>query len=392
MHRRYFLYSILTLTLLYSCQKNELFPEERYECEFSFPDSSSIHPKAALYQSILDKNRKLGIVGATLMIKDKDGVWVGASGQADIASQIAVQPCHRFLLASISKSFTAAAVFRYIDKGILSLDDHLSKWLDATVVNKLENAENATIRHLLSHTSGIADYYTLQYELDRINNTDNHWQQEDVLAYAYGKKATHPLGETYFYSNTNFLLLGIILEKAAGQSLPEVYQQEIFNPLNLSSGYFSQEKPIPADLVKGYVDIYGNGQYVESEFLYKDELNTADGGIAMNAYDVGLFFETLMQGPLLSDTSLQAMTAWFDLPPDWVDEDFGHFQNGLGLEHNQTNGRRSVGHTGGIDGFLSIAQYFPAEDATFVLLVNSGSYENAPRLNIYQQCLEVMFD
>lgn len=108
--------------------------------------------------------------------------------------------------------------------------------------------------------------------------------------------------------------------------------------------------------------------------------------------DLGVFFEKLMNGELISQTSLNHMTAWFDLPEGWVDEDFGHFQNGLGLEHNNTEHVLSVGHTGGIDGFLSIAQYFPDHDATFVLLVNSGSYENQPRLNIYNECLDAMFN
>lgn len=171
-----------------------------------------------------------------------------------------------------------------------------------------------------------------------------------------------------------------------------VYQDEVFVPLHLKSAYFGKEVPIPSDVVKGYVDIYGNGQYVESEFLYKDELNTADGGIAINAYDLGLFMEKVLQENFLTSNSIEAMTNWFDLPPDWVDDDFGHFQNGLGLEHNKTTYGNSVGHTGGIDGFLSIAQYFPEHDATFVLLVNSGSYENLPRLNIYNQALEAMFN
>ena len=244
----------------------------------------------------------------------------------------------------------------------------------------------------MNHTSGIPDYYTLQFELDRINREDNGWTQEEVLAYAFGKKATNAIGETYYYSNTNYLLLGMVIEKASGLSLQEAYEQKIFIPAGLSSAYYSTTRPIPPGTVKGYVDIYGNGQYVESEFLYRDELNTADGGIAINAYDLGLFFEKLLKGDIISEQSLAEMTAYEDLPSDWVDEDFGHFQNGLGLEHNRTPYGNSSGHTGGIDGFLTIAQYFPEHDATFILLVNSGSYENQQRLNIYRESLKAIFN
>jgi len=388
---RLILISMALLTIM-ACEKNDIFPEAYYECSFAFPDSSSIHPKAAIYQEILDRNRKAGIVGASLMIKDKDGVWIGASGKADIASGVNVQPCSRFLIASISKSFTAAAVFALIDDGVLSLDDPVNKWINKSITDKVANSNESTLRHLLDHTSGIPDYYTLQFELDRINKIDNGWTQEDVLKYTYGKKATNGVGETYYYCNTNYLLLGMIIERASGLSLEDAYRQKVFEPAGLTSAYYSTTRPIPDGTVKGYVDIYGNGQYVESEFLYKDELNTADGGIATNAYDLGLFFEKLLKGEIISPQSLEQMTAYEDLPSDWVDEDFGHFKNGLGLEYNQTPYGYSVGHTGGIDGFLSIAQYFPEHDATFVLLVNSGSYENQQRLNIYQECLSAMFE
>jgi len=158
------------------------------------------------------------------------------------------------------------------------------------------------------------------------------------------------------------------------------------------SAYYSNDNIIKDDTVKGYVDLYGNGQYAESTFLYRDELGTADGGIGINAYDLGIFYENLLKGNIISEASLNQMTDWFDLPNDWVDEDFGHFQNGMGLEHNKTPYENSVGHTGGIDGFLSIAQYFPESDKTFILLVNSGSYENLARLNIYNETLRVLFN
>ncbi len=388
-------FALVVLVALLGCQENEVVQPSTYACVPAVGNAGQAHPKAAQYQAILDKNRKLGIVGASLMIKDKYGIWVGASGKADVASGINVQPCNRFLIASISKVFTAAAVFRYVDRKSLTLDDPVTKWIDPSVAKKVANAEQSTIRHLLNHTSGMPDYYTLQYDLDRLNRVYNGSTQEQTLTYVYGKKATNGVGESFSYSNTNYLLLGMILEKVSGQSLEQVYQKEIFQPLGLMSAYYSAKTPIPADAVKGYADMYGNGKYVESKFLYKDELITGDGGIAINAYDVGVFFEQLMKGKLISEASLSSMTDWFDLPAEEADKNFefvGHFQNGQGLERNKTPHGISVGHTGGIDGFLSIAQYFPETDRTIVLLINSASYDGTPRLNIYRESLKVMFE
>ena len=350
---------LLPCMMIFSCEKNEVFESATYACDFPFPDSSSIHPKAGRYQAILDANRKKGITGAVVLIKDRHGLWAGGSGKADIASNIDVAPCNRFLIASISKVFTAAAVFRYIDEGKLSLDDPISTWVEPKLTNKLANADQASIRHLLRHTSGIPDYYTLSFQMDILNNVYNNWRHEETLTYAFGLPALHEVGASYYYSNTNFLLLGIILEKVSGLSLGEVYEEEIFKPLQLTSGYFGQGNPIPSDLVKGYADLYGNGQYVESEFLYKDELNTGDGGIAINAYDLAIFFERLMKGQLLSAESLSQMTDWQNLPDGWADPDLGHFQNGLGLQHNATPYGNSVGHTGSIYGFFYHCPIFP---------------------------------
>jgi D-alanyl-D-alanine carboxypeptidase len=385
-----FFFSILLFIL--SCEKNEVFTETKYDCSFDLQDSVEMHPQAGVYQNILDNNQKNGLVGAVLLVKDKHGLWTGAAGNADIASGIDMQPCNRFLIASISKVFTAAAVFRYVDQGILSLEDPVNKWLPNSITDKVANANEAQIKHLLSHTSGMVDYYTTQLELDRINNVHNEWTMEDVLEYVYGKKADFEVGETYGYCNTNYLLLSMILESASGLSFQSVYEQEVFIPAGLNSAYYSESKPIPDDCVKGYADIYGNGQYAESRFLYEDEVGIGgDGGIAINAHDLSVFLEKLMKGELISQSSLEDMTNWFDMPEFWHWFPFGQTENGYGFEKFNTAYGYAVGHTGGMDGFSTYGFYFPEEDMTYVLFINSvGGYE--AETAIFEQTMAVMFE
>jgi len=387
----------LLLIGITSCEQNEILPASNYSCDLGALDNSAVHPKATTYQNILENNRKNGIVGAVLLVKDKDGIWLGADGKSDIASDIDMLSCNTFLIASISKAFTTAATYRYIDKGVLTLEDPISKWLDASIIENVNNADKAQIKHLLSHTSGIADFYTFQFELDRINRISNDFTKEEVLKYIYGVGALNEVGETYNYTNTNFLLLSMILENASGLSFEQVYQQEVFSPLGLNSAYYSEEQTIPNGTVKGYVDIYGNGQFVDSEFLYNDELGIGgDGGIAINAFDLAIFFEQLMKGNLISNTSLNEMTNWFDLPNDWVSDDdpFGQNENGFGIERFNTNYGSAVGHTGGIDGFTTIALYFPEEDMTYILLLNSAGSEegNDSGEKIFEEVAREMFN
>ena len=400
MNNRYKFRIVTLLTaviLIPSCEENDVLPIDYYSCNFSFQDTSATHPKAGAYQNILGENRKNGIVGATLLIKDRDGLWIGADGKADIYSNIDMRPCNTFLIASISKVFTSAAVYRYIDKGVLSIDDPISKWLSKFVVENVKNADQTQIQHLLAHTSGIADFYTFQFELDRINRISNDWNKEEVLKYIYGASPTNGVGEAYSYSNTNFLLLSMILERASGLSFEEVYQQEVFNPLGLRSAYYSEEQPLPSGSVKGYVDIYGNNQFVESEFLYNDELGIGgDGGIAINVYDLAVFFEQMMKGSLISTSSLVKMTDWFSISEEWVISEgpYGQSENGFGIEQFTTQYGYAVGHTGGIDGFSSIAMYFPNEDMTCVLLLNSAGNEAGSKSQekILEEVIEKMFE
>ncbi len=387
-----YIFLIVMGVLISACTKDDMNSVLYTNDPLPFADSSANHPRAEIYQSILENNQKQGLMGASLLIKDEYGLWMGTAGVSDAEAGLEVYSSQQFLIASITKVFTAATVFSLVDKGILSLEDPVSKWINPSLLDKLANADQAKISHLLSHTSGIADYYTLAYDMDRMNAEYNNWSYEEILAYAYKQDPTNGLGETYYYSNTNFLLLGMILESSTGKKLGQIYDEEVFTPLNLESAYYSFDNPIPEGCAWGYADMYGNGQFVRSDFMYKDELHTADGGIAINAYDIGTFLEKLMKGELLSEESLAQMTDWFEIPSGWVDPYYVHSESGYGIQKFTKEAEYSVGHSGAITGFSTMAQYFPESDFTYVLLVNSSSYDAEEiEASIYDDFMKLLF-
>lgn len=145
----------------------------------------------------------------------------------------------------------------------------VNKWIDHSINNKVENANSATIKHLLSHTSGIHDYYTVAFEMARYNVEYNYWSQEEILKFVYGKNATLTVGESYSYSNTNYLLLGMIIENINDLTLKEAYYKRIFNPLGLQNAFYdSKEHATPSSLISGYCNLYGN-DYVLYDFYIK---------------------------------------------------------------------------------------------------------------------------
>lgn len=364
----------LLASLFFACEKAEVRTASDYACTLGFADSSATHPRAQQYQTLLDQFRRNGTIpGAQMAIYDQHGLWTGASGKADIANAIDLEACTPMMIGSISKNFTATVIFTLIDEGRLNLNDPVRYHLSQEIVDKVANTDKATIRHLLAHRSGIPDYYTTQFELDRINKEYNNWRQEDILKYTYGISADFEVDETYGYSNTNYVLLGIIAENASGESLPQLYRSRIFNKAGLTSGWYDKAQPFPDGASLGYADIHGNGNLAETKFMYGDETNQGDGAVIINAGDLLRFARALDASQLVSQNSLNAMQDWFDLPEDWHWDDFGEYKNGNGLEHFQFDQGWAYGHSGGVDGFGSYLFHFPEQDMTFTLIMNTAT-------------------
>ncbi len=382
----------LILLLASACQPEvDLTPTDLGACDEVYKDFSQ-HPKAGLYQEIVDRNAARGIVGTTIFIKDADGIWAGSHGMADLAAQRAMRACDRMMIASISKPFTSAVIYRLIEQGLIGIDDPIKNYLPEDIVQKLPNADEATIKQCLAHQTGIPDYYNMGFLIDQINVYDNAHSYEDLLSYAYGRKAEFPAGTSYSYSNNNFIVLGMIAEIVSDQKLEALYQSLIFEPLGLDRAFYSVENPFPTDMAKGYADLYGNGNVVESEFLYADEARTPDGGIVIDNYDLYRFFSGLVKGNLLQEDSKQQLLELFELPEFWQDtEVFGQLKNGYGIEHFEHHGTSAYGHTGAVDGFLSMAYYYPQEDFMFIQVVNTASYDYEPRVDMFEECATIMF-
>jgi D-alanyl-D-alanine carboxypeptidase len=367
-------------------------PQDLNACSTEF-ENHQTHPKAAQYQAILDRNRARNIAGMTMLVKDKHGVWSGASGLADLPTKRPMRACDRMAIASISKPFTAVVIMRLIEDGFLTLESEVKEYVSDEIVQKVANVDQAQIKHLLSHRSGIADYYTTSFLFDQLNTNDRVTNFEGLVEYVYGKKASFEVGDSYGYSNVNYVLLGIIAEAVSGQSLKALYEQYIFEPLDLKSAYFDVAVPFPSDMPNAYVDLYGNNDLVDARFLYGDEGRTPDGGIIIDNLDLLRFFEALSKGELVSNASLEVMTDWFELPEDWRDEEFlGQLKNGYGLEHFENEYAYALGHTGGIDGFLSLAFYFPEQGYMYIQVINTADFDLDGRIDAYKESLPIMFE
>lgn len=361
------------ICLLYSCKKGENIDPSFYACNFQFADSSSGNPDHVRYTSLLTNLTSSGVPGITMSVyHHENGLWLGASGKADLHNNVDMQSCNISRVGSTVKMFTATTVLLLQEEGKLDIDDKISDYLEGDVINKIENAEKATIRQLLQHSSGIYNYIqSTQFQTASLNDLIRDWTSEDLLEYAYNKKAYFQPGEDVRYSNTNYILLGMLITKVEGKPFYEVFEEKIFNPLGLTLTRFAAENPVPDGIARGYIDMYSNLQVIESTYFSGWDYYSADGGLISNPCDLNNFFRYLMNGQILNATSMAEMLTW--QAPDEPDPEFFNMWYGLGIFKMDTPQGIAYFHSGDAIGYYCNMIYFP-EDGTTVVYASNGNY------------------
>lgn len=362
----------LFIILITSCRKSEEIEPSFYACNFNFADSSQSNPNHLKYQSLLDELTSEGVVGITMSVYDNNyGIWIGTSGKADLHNNIGMKPCNISRMGSTVKMFTSTIVFMLQEEGKINLDDQISSYLQGDNIDKIENAEMATIRQLLQHSSGIYNYIqNLRFQTASLNDLIKTWYPDDLLQYAFNRNAYFSPDEDVTYSNTNYILLGLLIEKIEGKPLFQVFEEKIFEPLGMASSQFAGKDPVPDGIVRGYVDLYSNFQVIESTYYSGWDYYTADGALISNPYDMNVFFRALMSGPLINSTSLNEMLTW--KTPKEQDPEFYEIHYGLGIFKMTTSKGVAYFHSGDAIGYYANMLYFPDDSTTIVYAVNSN--------------------
>jgi D-alanyl-D-alanine carboxypeptidase len=329
------------------------------------------HPKSAIFQAVIDKYTKAGLPGIAILIRDKNGLWVSASGKADIEQGIAMKPCIISKGASTTKTFIGTLTLLLAEEGKLSLDDKIEKWVPEKVITELKNARESTVRMLLNHTTGIADIIDDQgFYLAVLNNPSHNWTSEELIKFVYGDDAVFPVGTDVEYSNTNYLLLAMILDKVTGKNHSIAIREKILNPLKLENSFYFWHDPLPPNTAQGYFDFYNNGTIVNIT-NYNTGSGNGYGGMYTTVYDLQIFIEALVRDKkILRDQSLNQMLT-FTKTDEGYDRaiGLGLFKDFLERAPNQFG----YGHRGRDLGYTADMYWFPNQDITMTYLINYGT-------------------
>lgn len=367
-----FLFPICILVIL-SCQKERFDVDASvYECNLPASANDSLHPKALQYQTLLNDMVKNGVPGIMMSVYDPiNGSWTGAAGKADLSQQINMRPCQISRVGSTVKTYTAVTVLMLAEEGLIDLDAPISQYLSGKHIDKIKNADKATVRQCLHHTAGMYNYIqSLQFQTASLNDLIREWKPDDLLKYAHNKSPYFQPGEDVIYSNTHYILLGMLIEKVTGKPFYQVFDEKIFQPLNLTMTRFAATDMVPQGIAKGYIDLYSNLNVIESTYYSGWDYYCADGGLISNPYDMNLFMRAIFDGQLINQTSLNEMMDW--KTPQHVDPAFYPIRYGLGMFEIETEYGKVYYHSGDAIGYYANMMYLP--DGTTISYAVNGNY------------------
>lgn len=284
---------------------------------------------ATTVQEILDDAVKSGVDGAFVYIEQTNTINESyASGIQNRTTQLPADVNSLFKVASISKLFIAVSAVKSVTEEQLSLNDTLASWLPE-LADRIENSTTITVEHMLQHRSGIPDFDS-QAGFDWHNS---HTDIDRTLLYALDKKADFSPNSQYEYSNTNYLLIAKILDKALGYSHHVYIRENIISPLAMENTYLTLSEIDMSLLAKGYWD---NIERSSQDYVIPG------GSMISTVKDIAIFIRALNTGTLLSETekNIYSSVYWFN-------------------------------HSGWLPGYQSIASYDKQTDAVVVLFINT---------------------
>ncbi len=294
---------------------------------------------------------------ALAVIRDGKPLIMRSYGIADLENQTAVTSDTVFELGSVSKQFTAMAILRLVEEGRIRLDDPITLHLPELP----DDWRDVTIRHLLNHASGIREYLSIEGLPDAA-----HRLAHRDMTRLFGERVPRefPPGETWSYSNTGYLLLGDIIERASGQSYWDFLESRIFGPAGMKSTGSSAPRTLIRRRARGYG--WGDGVYENRPALSENAY--AAGAIVSTLADM-IRWEALLQrqGVVGRDSYLEMWT-----PLSLNDRSTPPFNYGFGWVVDRENGERAVFHSGGTPGFSSAIRRYPDRRITVIVLANHG--------------------
>ncbi|MER7755324.1 serine hydrolase domain-containing protein [Kitasatospora sp. NPDC097643] len=313
---------------------------------------------ARLDQAIADVRRQAGIPGVVVGFwQPGKGCYVRATGVADTTTGAPMTTDSFFRIGSETKTFTVTALLELVDEHRIGLDDPISDYVDGVPCGR-----RITLRQLAEMRSGLFPYtLDADFQHDLLSDPTRYFTPQEALAYGYRHQNTFGPGERFQYSNSNLVLLGLVVEKVTGRPLAEVLRERVLRPAHLRHTLLPHGPEFPQPHPRGYTDQTLSGA-TEDATDWNPSWAWAAGAMISDLHDLRHWAEVVATGRLLSpETQAQRLMT---LPTGFPGTSYG-----LGIF--ETNGW--IGHNGSIPGYETVTVYLPEQQATLVIEINTDS-------------------
>ena len=353
----------------------------------SSPAQSSGNPTLdTLLMNTLDSMRVLlnaKSLSAAIQFPDT-AVWADATGISSVSTPANID--HAYLIGSITKTITSACILQLVDDGLLNLDDSLHQWLDTIqYVNP-----NITLRQLLRHQSGLYDALNNPAFNTAMNNNPGFSWPADSIVKNYLLPPTGSPGGAWSYCNTNYFLLGMVIEAATGNPFYVEYRNRFFNNYGYSSFGIPAFEPYFQPVAHVWIDLNGDGVLddAHSSYFFYNALNSAAGaagGFYATPSDLAKWTRNYLRGDVVSPAMMTEATTMINASGSQG----GKY--GLGLMRNTFQGLTAYGHGGDL-GYAGSSWYFPARDISISVLMNHNGLTSWNLLPVVNALLKTYND
>ena len=330
-------------------------------------------------QAKLDEFHKNGkFAGATLGVCLADGKCFGlATGYSNLETKTLMKPLDLMLAGSVGKTYAAAVALQLVKESKINLDDKIEKYLRReTWFSRLPNAREITVRQLMNHTSGLVRYeFKEQFTKDLTANPDKVWKLEELLAYLFDEKAAFEAGKGWDYSDTNYIVLGMIIEKVTGKKYYAEAKRRILKPLKFERT-FPQDRREIKGLIQGYAGeknpFGGTDAMIQNrKFAINPQFEWTGGGMVSNAKDLARWAKAMYEGRAFDEALLPQMLDGVSAPLLGRETKYG-----LGVIIRPTRAGLTYGHSGFFPGYMTDVMYFPEHKIAVAVQVNSSVPQN----------------
>jgi D-alanyl-D-alanine carboxypeptidase len=326
-------------------------------------------------QMKLDEWHKAGrFPGATLGVVMADGESFGlAVGYSDRTTKTPMKPTDRMLAGSTGKTFAAATALQLVKEGKIGLDDKVEKYLGKEAwFSRLPNAKDITVRQLMNHTSGLVRYeFKDTFTKDLTANPEKVWKPTELLSYLFDAKAPFEAGKGWDYSDTNYIVLGMIIEKVTGKTFYAEANKRIVKPLKLK-GTIPQDGLVIDGVVQGYAGANnpfgGKDEMIQNgKFAINPQFEWTGGGWASTSEDLARWAKMYFEGKAFDASLLPQMLDGVSAPMLGRETKYG-----LCVIIRQTAAGKTYGHSGFFPGYMTDMMYFPDQRIAIAVQTNTS--------------------